>query len=241
MDHPNIAKVFDAGATDSGRPYFAMELVRGVSITEFCDQNNLSPPQRLELFVSVCQAIQHAHQKGIIHRDIKPSNVLVTLDDIGSVVKVIDFGVAKAIGRGLTEKTLFTRFERLIGTPIYASPEQTEMRTRDIDTRSDIYSLGVLIYELLTGTTPFERERLRQVAYNEICRIIREEEPPKLSIRISTLGETLTAVSEHRKTELIEPRTANARTSSRVSHVFQAFVVPCRALAMQRSIRSTLP
>ena len=164
MDHPNIAQVFDGGATASGRPYFVMELVRGIPITEFCDQNQLPVRERLELFVSVCQAVQHAHQKGIIHRDLKPSNVLVTLHDDKPVVKVIDFGIAKAIGQQLTEKTLFTNFAQMIGTPLYMSPEQAEMSGLDIDTRSDIYSLGVLLYELLTGTTPFDKERLRTAA-----------------------------------------------------------------------------
>lgn len=195
MDHPNIARILDAGATTFGRPYFVMDLVRGVPITDFCDRNNLTPRERLALFISVCRAVQHAHQKAIIHRDIKPSNVLVTLDDTGPVVKVIDFGVAKAIGRELTDKTLFTRYEQVIGTPQYMSPEQTEMRTRDVDTRSDIYSLGVLLYELLTGTTPFEKRRIREAAFDEICRIIREEEPPKPSTRISTMGKEATDVS----------------------------------------------
>src|SRR5262249_51030274 len=153
--HPNIAKVLDAGATESGRPYFVMELVRGVPITDYCDQNQLTPRERLELFISVCQAVQHAHQKGIIHRDVKPSNVLVTKHDSVPVVKVIDFGVAKALGQQLTDKTLFTGFAQMIGTPLYMSPEQAELSGLDVDTRSDIYSLGVLLYELLTGTTPF--------------------------------------------------------------------------------------
>ena len=158
MDHPNIAKVLDAGATDSGRPYFVMELVKGVPITEYCDKNHLPAEQRLELFIAVCHAVQHAHQKGIIHRDIKPSNVLVTLHDGVPVAKVIDFGVAKATGQQLTERTLFTAYGQMIGTPAYMSPEQAEMSGLDIDTRSDIYSLGVLLYELLTGTTPFDSE-----------------------------------------------------------------------------------
>src|SRR5262245_2637709 len=152
MDHPNIAKVFDGAATASGRPYFVMELVRGIPITEFCDQHKLTPRQRLELFLAVCQAVQHAHQKGIIHRDIKPSNVLVTLHDTTPVVKVIDFGIAKALGQELTDKTVFTGFAQMIGTPLYMSPEQAGQSGLDIDTRSDIYSLGVLLYELLTGT-----------------------------------------------------------------------------------------
>jgi eukaryotic-like serine/threonine-protein kinase len=199
MDHPNIAHVFDGGTTDAGRPYFVMELVRGVPMTEFCDQSSLPIRQRLELFVDVCQAIQHAHQKGIIHRDVKPTNVLVTLHDGKPVVKVIDFGIAKAMGQQLTEKTLFTNFAQLIGTPLYMSPEQAEMSGLNIDTRSDIYSLGVLLYELLTGTTPFESERLTKVGYDEMRRIIREEEPPKPSTRISTIGKLATTASQQRQ------------------------------------------
>src|SRR5437764_344348 len=202
MDHPNIAKVHDGGATPSGRPYFVMELVRGAPITAFCDQHRLTPGERLGLFIPVCQAVQHAHQKGIIHRDLKPSNVLVTLHDGTPVVKVIDFGVAKAIGQHLTDKTIYTRFAQMIGTPLYMSPEQAEMSGLDIDTRSDIYSLGVLLYELLTGTTPFDRQRFVTAAFDEIRRIIREEEPPRPSTRLTSLGETLPAVSAKRKLEL---------------------------------------
>ena len=201
MDHPNIARVLDAGATDSGRPYFVMELVRGISITEFCDNNKLTPRERLELFVSVCQAVQHAHQKGIIHRDIKPSNVLVTLHDGKPVVKVIDFGVAKALHQPLTDKTIYTRISQIIGTPLYMSPEQAEMSGLDIDTRSDIYSLGVLLYELLTGTTPFDKKRLAKAAYDEVIRIIRDEEPPKPSTRLSQSTESLSAIAAQRRTE----------------------------------------
>ena len=199
MEHVNIARVLDAGATASGLPYFVMELVRGVPITEYCDQNNLPLDERLELFVQVCQAVQHAHQKGVIHRDIKPSNVLVTLHDGVPVPKIIDFGIAKAVNQRLTEKTLFTKFATMIGTPLYMSPEQAEMSGLDVDTRSDIYSLGVLLYELLTGTTPFDGGRLRSAGYDEMRRIIREEEPPRPSNRISTLGDICTTTAAHRK------------------------------------------
>jgi serine/threonine protein kinase len=184
MDHPSIAKVLDAGATETGRPYFVMELVQGVSITAYCDKNNLSTKERLSLFLQVCHAVQHAHQKGIIHRDIKPSNVMVTHRDDKPVPKVIDFGIAKATNQRLTEKTLFTRYAHLIGTPAYMSPEQAALSGLDIDTRSDIYSLGVLLYELLTGTTPFSEEELCMAGYVEMQRIIREQEPVKPSTRI---------------------------------------------------------
>ncbi len=188
MDHPSIAKVLDAGATETGRPYFVMELVRGIRITDYCDQNNLSPEERLNLFIQVCRAIQHAHQKGIIHRDIKPSNILVAVNDGVPVPKVIDFGIAKATGgQVLTDKTLFTAFEQFIGTPAYMSPEQAEMTSLDIDTRSDIYALGVLLYELLTGHTPFEAETLWSAGLDGMRRIIREQEPVRPSARLSTL------------------------------------------------------
>jgi WD40 repeat protein/serine/threonine protein kinase/tetratricopeptide (TPR) repeat protein len=200
MDHPNIARVLDAGTTASGRPFFVMELVRGIPITEYCDQNRLTPQERLELFLPVCQAIQHAHQKGIIHRDVKPSNILITLHDGRPVPKVIDFGIAKAIDQRLTERTLFTEFGAVIGTPEYMSPEQAQMGGLDIDTRSDIYSLGVLLYELLTGSTPLRRETLRQAAFNEMLRRIKEEEPPKPSTRLSTTEE-LPTISANRHTE----------------------------------------
>src|SRR5437016_8465947 len=171
MDHPNIAKVLDAGATDTGRPYFVMELVKGIRITDYCDQNNLSTRDRLGLLTQVCQAIQHAHQKGIIHRDIKPSNILVTLHDGVPVSKVIDFGIAKATtDQRLTDKTVFTTFNQFIGTPAYMSPEQAEMSGLDIDTRGDIYSLGVLLYELLTGKTPFDAKELLPAGLNEMRR-----------------------------------------------------------------------
>jgi serine/threonine-protein kinase len=198
MDHPNIARVIDAGATDSGHPYFVMELVKGVPITEFCDKNHLVPEARLKLFLDVCHAIQHAHQKGIIHRDIKPSNVLVTMQDSGPVVKVIDFGVAKATVQKLTERTLFTAYGQMLGTPLYMSPEQAEMTGLDIDTRSDVYSLGVLLYELLTGTTPLEVERLRKADYTEMQRLIREKEPPRPSSRVLSLGDTATVLAGSR-------------------------------------------
>jgi serine/threonine protein kinase/tetratricopeptide (TPR) repeat protein len=201
MDHPNIAKVLDGGTTAGGRPYFVMELIKGVPITKNCDEHRLTPRERLELFVPVCQAIQHAHQKGIIHRDVKPANVLVAPYDGRPVPKIIDFGVAKATGQRLTERTLFTGFGAVVGTLEYMSPEQAELNNQDIDTRSDIYSLGVLLYELLTGTTPLSRERLKQVAFTEVLRIIREEEPPRPSTRLSESKDTLPAIAAQRHTE----------------------------------------
>ncbi len=201
MDHPNIARVFDGGETESGRPYFVMELVRGVTVTEYCDKEDLTPSERLNLFVEICHAVQHAHQKGIVHRDIKPSNILVTQQDGRPLAKVIDFGVAKALHHRLTDKTLFTNFFQIIGTPLYMSPEQANLNSMDIDTRTDIYSLGVLLYELLVGSTPFDRERLGKAAYDEMRRILQEEDPPPLSARLSTLGDSLSDICRHRKTE----------------------------------------
>src|SRR6266571_505532 len=185
MDHPNIARVLDGGATEAGRPYFVMELVRGTAVTDYCDQNNLTTTERLELFILVCNAVQHAHQKGIIHRDLKPSNILVTLHDGVPVPKVIDFGIAKATQGRLTDGTVYTELHQFIGTPAYMSPEQAEMSGLDIDTRSDIYSLGVLLYELLTGDTPFDAKELLKKGLDEIRRTIREVEPPKPSTRLT--------------------------------------------------------
>ncbi|MBS0191964.1 MAG: tetratricopeptide repeat protein [Phycisphaerales bacterium] len=200
MDHPNIAKVFDAGATPAGRPYFVMELVKGAPATDFCDAEKLGIRDRLEIAATVCDALQHAHQKGVIHRDIKPSNVLVARIDGRISAKVIDFGVAKATSARLTEKTIFTEFRQLIGTPEYMSPEQAGQSADDIDTRTDVYAVGVLLYELLTGATPFDSKRLRSAAYGELLRIIREEDPPKPSTRLSSMGGSLNAVAATRGT-----------------------------------------
>lgn len=202
MDHPNIAKVLDAGATETGRPYFVMELVRGIKITDYCDENNLSTRERLNLFIQVCRAIQHAHQKGIIHRDIKPSNILIASNDGVPIPKVIDFGIAKATQGRLTDQTVFTAFEQFIGTPAYMSPEQASLTMLDIDTRTDIYSLGVLLYELLTGKTPFDAKSLLAVGLDEMRRTIREQEPPRPSTRLSTMAEgERTTTAKHRHSE----------------------------------------
>jgi eukaryotic-like serine/threonine-protein kinase len=200
MDHPNIAKVLDGGLTENGRPYFVMEYVKGVPITEYCEATRLSVHERLHLFVRVCQAVQHAHQKGIIHRDLKPSNILVALYDNQPVPKVIDFGLAKAMHQSLTERTLHTAHETVLGTPLYMSPEQAQLNNLDVDTRSDIYSLGVLLYELLTGTTPLEKKRFKEVAWEEIRRLIREEEPPRPSTRLSSTN-TLASLAAARQTD----------------------------------------
>ena len=205
MDHPNIARVLDAGATDTGRPYFVMDLVQGVPITEFCDRNRLPTNRRLELFIPVCQAIQSAHNKGIIHRDIKPSNVLVTLQHSEPVAIVIDFGIAKAVNQRLTEKTYFTEYATMIGTPAYMSPEQAEMSSIDVDTRTDVYSLGVLLYELLTGTTPFPEKRLRSVSHAEMCRILTEEDPEKPSTRITRMSRRRSAVADASANNKVTP------------------------------------
>ncbi len=206
MNHPNVERVLDAGTTDEGRPYFVMEHVAGIPITEYCDRHTLNTAERLKLFLSVCGAVQHAHQKGIIHRDLKPSNVLVGLQDDIPVPKVIDFGVAKAVEQRLTERTLFTAFGQLVGTPEYMSPEQAEMSTLDIDTRSDIYSLGVLLYELLVGALPFERKALRRAAAREVKRIISSEDPVTPSTRLSSLGDAMAVVARNRRTDSAAPR-----------------------------------
>src|SRR5262245_8362596 len=200
MDHPHIAKVHDAGMAPDGRPYFVMELVKGVSITRYCDDHHLTPRQRLELFVPVCHAIQHAHQKGIIHRDVKPSNVLIALYDGKPVPKVIDFGLAKAAGQPLTDKTLVTGFGNILGTLEYMSPEQAQLNQLDIDTRSDIYALGVLLYELLAGSPPFTRKELAHAGLLEMLRVIREQEPTRPSAKLST-AEGLPTLAANRGTE----------------------------------------
>jgi serine/threonine protein kinase/tetratricopeptide (TPR) repeat protein len=202
MDHPNIAKVFEAGATETGRPYFVMELVRGIKITDYCDQHNLSTNERLELFIQVCHAVQHAHQKGIIHRDLKPSNILVASNDGVPVPKVIDFGIAKATQGRLTDQTVFTAFEQFIGTPAYMSPEQAELTMQDVDTRTDIYSLGVLLYELLIGRTPFNAQALLASGLDAMRRTIREQEPERPSTKLKTMLEgELTTTAKHRHTD----------------------------------------
>jgi tetratricopeptide (TPR) repeat protein len=201
MDHPAIATVFDGGTTPQGRPYFAMEYVKGEPITAFCDRQRLPTSERLELFTQVCEGVQHAHQKGVIHRDLKPSNVLVTIQGEKAVPKIIDFGIAKATARLLTEHTVFTELGVLIGTPEYMSPEQAEMIALDIDTRTDVYALGVMLYELLTGALPFEGKELRQAGLAEIQRIIREKEPARPSTRVPTTGSSATAVARNRQTE----------------------------------------
>jgi hypothetical protein len=198
MDHPGIARVFDAGATANGRPYFVMELVRGVPITQFCDANRLRARERLELFIRVCGAVQHAHQKGVIHRDLKPSNILVTLHDGEPTPKVIDFGIAKATSARLTERTLYTEFRQFVGTPEYVSPEQAEMGGLDVDTRADVYSLGVLLYELLVGKTPFDPDQLRSGGFPALQRLIRESDPPRPSTRYSTLGAERSPIARNR-------------------------------------------
>ena len=202
MDHPNIARVHDAGTTSTGRPYFAMEYVPGIPITDYCDRNLLGFRERLALFQQVCQAVHHAHQKGIIHRDLKPSNVLVMLQDGKPVPKVIDFGVAKAVNQRLVEKTLFTEIGMLIGTPEYMSPEQADLTGLDVDLTTDIYSLGVLLYELLVGALPFDSATLRKAGYAEIQRVIREAEPPKPSNRLSSMGPAAQEVARHRRSDV---------------------------------------
>ncbi|MHC4560687.1 MAG: serine/threonine protein kinase, partial [Planctomycetota bacterium] len=203
LDHPNIAHVFDAGTTETGRPYFVMEYVRGMSITRYCDEHRLDVEQRLMLFREVCEGVHHAHQKGIIHRDIKPSNILISMHGDRAVPKIIDFGIAKAAASSLTEKTMFTFQGQLLGTPEYMSPEQVDLATQDVDTRSDIYSLGVVLYELLAGVLPFERESLQKIGLAELQRTLREQEPASPSIRLTNLGEQAKTIAASRGTQVI--------------------------------------
>src|SRR6202161_4462297 len=200
MDQPNIARIFDAGATPTGRPYFVMEYIEGVPITQYCDSKRMAIGQRLEVFLSVCRAVQHAHEKGVIHRDLKPSNVLLTEQEGKPLAKVIDFGIAKATDQRAIENTLITQFGEMVGTPEYASPEQAEVMTGDVDETSDVYSLGVLLYELLIGTVPFDSARMRESGLVEMLRIIREEEPPALSRKLTAMGAAAAGVAAHRQT-----------------------------------------
>ena len=201
MDHPAIAKVYDAGETDEGRPYFVMEYVQGIPITTYCDQNRLTTQERLELFRHICEGVQHAHQKAIIHRDLKPSNILVAMQDGVAVPKIIDFGVAKATAQSLTERTMYTELGVMIGTPEYMSPEQAEMTGQNVDTRTDVYSLGAILYELLVGALPFDPKELRRAGFDEIRRKIREEDPPKPSTKLSTMGDASTTQAQNRRME----------------------------------------
>src|SRR6204780_2137238 len=202
MDHPNIARIFDAGATPKGRPYFVMEYIEGVPITQYCDARRMTIGQRLQLFLSVCRAVQHAHQKGVIHRDLKPSNVLLTEQEGKPLAKVIDFGIAKATDQWAVENTLLTQFGQMVGTPAYASPEQAEVMTGDIDERSDVYSLGVILYELLVGAVPYDSTSMRQAGLAEMLRIIREEEAPSLSRKLTTMGAEGADIAPRRHTDL---------------------------------------
>ena len=217
MDHPAIARVFDAGATAEGLPYFVMEYVPGLPITDYCDRYRLSTRQRLELFMQVCGGVQHAHQKAIIHRDLKPSNVLITVQDGQPAIKIIDFGVAKALAQRLTEKTMFTEMGVLVGTPEYMSPEQAEMTGQNVDTRTDVYSLGLILYELLVGVLPFDTRELRRAGFSEILRRIREEDPPRPSTRVRTLGD-VSAVSARNRNYRTGDAGASTPRGSRLDH-----------------------
>jgi eukaryotic-like serine/threonine-protein kinase len=217
MDHPNIARIFDAGATSKGRPYFVMEYIEGVAITQYCDARRMTITERLELFLAVCHAVQHAHQKGLIHRDLKPSNVLVMEQDGRAIPKVIDFGIAKATDQWAVENTLLTQFGQMVGTPEYASPEQAEVMTGDVNETSDVYSLGVLLYELLIGTVPFDADRLRRAGFAEMLRIVREEETPSLSRRLTEMGTAANDVAAHRQTDASSLRRAVSGALNRIT------------------------